>query len=225
MLRVKCSSTQCFLTSTMVKAVFEHTRAAGKRQRINAIKEWSLFSGTGHRLGGDSGETLQSTDERRKKYRCMNATNEMPEPASSSETLRSPDAWCNKCQGMHKVSVRFRNAVTGRELHLDPHVHFRFALHTDEMLPCWLDPNARSLEWYLKYIAYHLNCHISAIRFVATKVDGDSCVITYKDRSFTVLTSLHKESDENIWVNVMVDGTRSTESWHTDGRWHTNKSK
>jgi hypothetical protein len=223
-------------------STMEHARGAGKQQR-NANKEWSLFSGTGHRLGGDSGETLQSPDERRKKDRRMNATNEItqwaetllarPEPASSGETLRSPDAWCNKCQCMHtlitivdsKPPVRFRNAVTGKELHLDRHVHFRSALYTDEMLPCWLDPNTRSLEWYLKYIAYLLNCHISAIRFVATKVDGDSCVITYKDRSFTLLTSLHKESDENIWVNVMVDGTQSTESWHTDGRWHTNKSK
>ena len=151
----------------------------------------------------------------------MNATNEMPEPASSGETLRSPDAWCNKCQRMHtlitisdtKSPVRFRNAVTGKELHLDPH-NVRSALYTDEMLPfitrSWLSPNIpRSLEWYLTYIAYLLNCHISAIRLVATKVDGDSCVITYKDRSFTLLTSLHKESDENIWVNVMVDALRA----------------
>ena len=231
--RVKVLKPTVFLEiSTM-----EHARGAGKRQQRNANKEWSLFSGTGHRLGGDSGETLQSPDERRKKDRRMNATNEMPEPASSGETLRSPDAWCNKCQRMHtlitisdtKSPVRFRNAVTGKELHLDPH-NVRSALYTDKMLPfitrSWLSPNIpTSLEWYLKYIAYLLNCHISAIRLVATKVDGDSCVITYKDRSFTLLTSLHKESDENIWVNVMVDGTQSTESWHTDGRWHTNKSK
>ena len=204
----------------------EHARGVGKRQRNDANKEWTPFSATGHRLGEDSGETLQSPDERRKNYR--RTTNEMPEPASSSETLRSPGAWCNKCHCMHSP-VRFRNAVTGKELHLDPH-NVRSALYTDKMLPfitrSWLSPNIpRSLEWYLKYIAYLLNCHISAIRLVATKVDGDSCVITYKDRSFTLLTSLHKESDENIWVNVMVDGTQSTESWHTDGRWHTNKSK
>ena len=200
----------------MVKAVFEHARAAGKRQRNNVNKEWSPFSGTGHRLGEDSGETLQSPDERRKKDRRMNATNEMPEPASSGETLRSMSRRC-----LHKVKtaaelksppVRFRNAVTGEEFNLDPHVHFRHALHSDELLPWWLDPKTRSLEWYLKYIADLLKLHISAIRFVATKVDGDSCVITYKDQSFTLLTSLQKDSDEHIWVSVMVDGTPTNQS-------------
>jgi hypothetical protein len=47
---------------------------------------------------------------------------------------------------------------------------------------------------------------------VATKVDGDSCVITYKDQSFTLLTSLQKDSDEHIWVSVMVDGTPTNQS-------------
>jgi hypothetical protein len=177
----------------------EHARGVGKRQRNDANKEWTPFSATGHRLGEDSGETLQSPDERRKNYR--RTTNEMPEPASSSETLRSPGAWCNKCHCMHSP-VRFRNAVTGKELYLAPH----------SILPCWLDPNTRSLEWYLKYVAYLLKLHISAIRFVATKVDGDSCVIKYKDQSFTLLTSLQNDSNENIWVTVMVDGTPTNQS-------------
>jgi hypothetical protein len=169
---------------------------------------WNPSSGTGHRLGGDSGETLQSPDERRKKDRRMNATNEMPEPASSGETLRSPDAWCNKCQRMHtlitisdtKSPVRFRNAVTGKEFHLDPNTM------------SLAGPEFRSLEHYFRYIASLLKLHISAIRFVATNVDGDSCVITYKDHSFTLLTSLQKDSDENIWVSVMVDGTPTNQS-------------
>ena len=205
----------------------EHAAGAGKRRRSNGLIPFSgiPFSGTGHRLGGDSGETLQSPDERRKKDRRMNATNEMPEPASSGETQRSMSRRFllqlhqNKVKTASELKsppVRFRNAVTGKELHLDPH-NVRSALYTDEMLPfitrSWLSPNIpRSLEWYLKYIAYLLNCHISAIRLVATKVDGDSCVITYKDRSFTLLTSLQKDSDENIWVSVMVDGTPTNQS-------------
>ena len=91
----------------------EHAGGAGKRQRNDANKEWSPFSGTGHRLGEDSGETLQSPDERRKNYRRMNATNEMPEPASSGETLRSPDERHNNCQR--------KNSTDDDEFHVSFH--------------------------------------------------------------------------------------------------------
>ena len=170
---------------------------------------WNPSSGTGHRLGGDSGETLQSPDERRKKDRRMNATNEMPEPASSGETQRSMSRRFLLQLHQNKVKiaselksppVRFRNAVTGKEFHLDPNT------------VSLAGPEFRSLEHYFRYIASLLKLHISAIRFVATNVDGDSCVITYKDQSFTLLTSLQKDSDENIWVSVMVDGTPTNQS-------------
>ena len=72
----------------------EHAAGAGKRRRSNGLIPFSgiPFSGTGHRLGGDSGETLQSPDERPTKYRRMDNPTEFPEPpASSSKTLESPD--------------------------------------------------------------------------------------------------------------------------------------
>jgi hypothetical protein len=71
----------------------EHAAAAGKkRRRSDPNKEWSPFSGTGHKLGESSGETLQSPDERCKNYRRMNTPTKLPEPpASSSTTLKSPD--------------------------------------------------------------------------------------------------------------------------------------
>ena len=68
----------------------EHAPGAGKRRRSDPNREWSPFSGTGHRLGESSGETLQSPDEPCKNYRRLH-------PASSSngefsgETLKSPD--------------------------------------------------------------------------------------------------------------------------------------
>ena len=72
----------------------EHAAGAGKRRRSNGSIPFSgiPFSGTGHRLGGDSGETLQSPDERPTNYRRMDNPTEFPEPpASSSKTLESPD--------------------------------------------------------------------------------------------------------------------------------------
>jgi hypothetical protein len=70
----------------------EHAAGAGKRRRSDPNKEWSPFSGTGHKLGESSGETLQSPDERPTNYRRMDNPTEFPEPpASSSKTLESPD--------------------------------------------------------------------------------------------------------------------------------------
>ena len=66
---------------------------------------------------------------------------------------------------------------------------------------------ATTLEWWLRYIASLLEKPISAIRFVATTVDGDSKVISdgcpvYKR---TLLTCLQQDADGNILVQVLVD--------------------
>ena len=91
--------------------------------------------------------------------------------------------------------VRFMNAVTGEELHLPPHISTR--VRTD--MP------ATTLEWYLKYLASLLERPESAIRFVTTNVDGDSCVISLNGCSFTLLTRLQQDADGNILVQVVVE--------------------
>ncbi len=91
--------------------------------------------------------------------------------------------------------VRFMNAVTGEELHLPPHICRR--VRTD--MP------ASTLEWYLRYIASLLERPESAIRFVTTNVDGNSCVISGRQWSHTLLTHLQQEADGNILVQVVVD--------------------
>ena len=64
---------------------------------------------------------------------------------------------------------------------------------------------ATTLEWYLKYLASLLERPESAIRFVTTNVDGDSCVISLNGCSFTLLTRLQQDADGNILVQVVVD--------------------
>jgi hypothetical protein len=104
--------------------------------------------------------------------------------------------------GASMSRVRFMNAVTGEELHLPPHICRR--VRTD--MP------ASTLEWYLRYIASLLERPESAIRFVTTNVDGNSCVIsgkrcviTGRQWSHTLLTHLQQEADGNILVQVVVD--------------------
>ena len=107
--------------------------------------------------------------------------------------------------GASMSRVRFMNAVTGEELHLPPHICR--SVRTD--MP------ASTLEWYLKYIASLLERPESAIRFVTTNVDGNSCVIsgkrcviTGRQWSHTLLTHLQQEADGNILVQVVVIDAR-----------------
>jgi hypothetical protein len=93
--------------------------------------------------------------------------------------------------------VRFMKAATGEELHLPLRICTR--VRTDMPAP--------TLEWWLRDIASLLEKPISAIRFVATTVDGDSKVISdgcpvYKR---TLLNCLQQDADGNIWVQVLVD--------------------
>ena len=63
---------------------------------------------------------------------------------------------------------------------------------------------ATVLEWWLRYIASLLEKPISAIRFVATTVDGDSKIIS-DGCSWTLLTRLQQDADGNILVQVVAD--------------------
>ena len=94
-------------------------------------------------------------------------------------------------------SVRFMKAATGEELRLPPHISTR--VRTD--MP------ATTLEWWLRYIASLLEKPISAIRFVATTVDGDSKIIS-DGCSWTPLTRLQQDADGNILVQVVVIDAR-----------------
>ena len=66
---------------------------------------------------------------------------------------------------------------------------------------------ASTLEWWLEYVASLLEKPISAIRFVATTVDGDSKIIA-DGCSWTLLTRLQKDADGNILVQVVVTDAR-----------------
>ena len=90
--------------------------------------------------------------------------------------------------------VRFMKAATGEELYLPPHICTRVLT----------DMPATTLEWWLRYIASLLEKPTSAIRFVATTVDGDSKVIS-SGCNWTLLTRLQKDADGNILVQVLVD--------------------
>ena len=108
------------------------------------------------------------------------------------------------CLGSSTMSrVRFMKAATGEELHLPLHICTR--VRTD--MP------ATTLEWWLRYIASLLEKPISAIRFVATTVDGDSKVIS-DGCSWTLLTRLQQDADGNILVQVLVVSTHVSK-WKT----------
>ena len=99
--------------------------------------------------------------------------------------------------GASMSRVRFMKAATGEELRLPPHIPTR--VRTD--MP------ATTLEWWLRYIASLLEKPISAIRFVATTVDGDSKIIS-DGCSWTPLTRLQQDADGNILVQVVVIDAR-----------------
>ena len=95
----------------------------------------------------------------------------------------------------HGPRVRFRNAMTGKELL--------------SLSCCTKVRDHVTVEWYFDYVAEVLERPSQFIRLVVLGLDGDSRVLTKAVRSHTLLTSLQQDTESVIWVGVLLDAAPS----------------